>query len=267
MAKINNLIHLERNRPIAEFGMEETVAGAIVGPVVLALAVGIPVDADPIAGKPSTGPVGEEQERCEREIAMEREDEMAYLRSRARETLETLRFPIWRRPRNQPGESLPRGVANVRERRERIGLDLICNTCEQHIPKSETRLILCHFYTPHGPRGSPLTRCYVRCRNCLDDIELGRNIGDANNFTVIGGATQHFPASENAAESHADLSNEAYPDSLLDSPNDFRPDLITWEEVEPSFYDDNDDDVDCVENQVLDLELLRSDLQLLAQMH
>ncbi|GFQ02861.1 hypothetical protein PHJA_002430000 [Phtheirospermum japonicum] len=157
-------------------------------------------------------------------------DPVSYWKQRSRKALESqgvVLQPRWRyrspdRFRPDP-DDLPPGVVLVRNRRERVGLDLICGTCARDTPKSKILDIMCLFYSPDGPAGSPLTRCHTLCPHCLHSWVLGRSIGDADNFHVIAGATKYLFAGNSSTDPNPSLPNEAYPDAILDSPNDFKP--------------------------------------------
>ncbi|KAI3463292.1 hypothetical protein Pfo_019955 [Paulownia fortunei] len=138
-------------------------------------------------------------ETCEREMGSESEtrieweDPVTYWQERSRRALASQGVVV---PRRRPPELLP-DVIGIRRSFLCIGLDLVCNSCGEHIPKSTVLLVLRLFYSPYGSEGSPHTRYFARCPNCVAGLVLGRNIGDVETLVVISGAIdQHFPAKD-----------------------------------------------------------------------
>ncbi|KAL3620370.1 hypothetical protein CASFOL_035282 [Castilleja foliolosa] len=89
----------------------------------------------------------------------------------------------------------------VRYLRRPVGIDLICNRCQHHVPGSRELWITYRYYPRYDPWG-PRWKCFTHCLNCCDEWELRRLNG--NNFAVYAGATQHFPAEEDVPSTSDD---------------------------------------------------------------
>ncbi|KAL3620372.1 hypothetical protein CASFOL_035284 [Castilleja foliolosa] len=160
-----------------------------------------------------------EMERREMEREMERrgigrrEMEIEILRSETEREMEKRILRRWTpdlAPRNpqkvtrallhnlaqtRPEPRHPRLAVEVHHQRIPVGIDLICNGCQHHVPGSQSLWISYRFYERNT--GLPPVRCFADCPNCYHDWELLKLPGSDNKFALCAGATQHFLAAEN----------------------------------------------------------------------
>ncbi|KAL3620369.1 hypothetical protein CASFOL_035281 [Castilleja foliolosa] len=153
-----------------------------------------------------------EMERREMEREMERrgigrrEMEIEILRSETEREMEERILRRWPRdlaPRNprrvtralrqtSPEPRHTRLAVEVHHDRIPVGIDLVCNGCQHHVPGSQDLWISYRCYE-RNTRLPPL-RCFADCPNCYHDWELLK-LPD-NKFALCAGATHDFPAAE-----------------------------------------------------------------------
>lgn len=119
-------------------------------------------------------------------------------------------------------------IVGSERRNKGVGVDLICNSCRQHIPKSQSLKTLCQLFRVHssseGYYGTPppLSRWFARCPNCNQCFRLVRN---SHKFIYISGAdlTEHQDDDGDLDALHEiyDLDwNDAYPEPLFEIHSD-----------------------------------------------